>query len=159
MRRLGQHIKSIKGIREHTDNRRQIKNNDQDYKTFGYFLVDLASRLWLKRHDNDFYFLSDRYLERLLAVRTPRGERGFGIKLPITKNDFRAVGAVANVELLFLHTVLVLLRGFLGVAHFSCSASESSLGKSLMGKVAGLVRLIPSQRVYRAMCLSWTFFG
>ena len=101
----GQGIQYVGSIIQKADQWWQIKNYDQNDETAGYFLVDLASRLWLKRHDNDLNSFSYRHPERFLAVRTPCRERGFGIELAITKNNLHAMGAISNVVLLFIHTI------------------------------------------------------
>jgi len=103
----GQCVQYVGCITQKTDQRRQIKNYDQNDETAGYFLVDPASRLWLEWHNNNLYLFPYRHLKRFLAVRTPCCERSFGIKFTITKNNFRAMGTISYVVLLFIHTILV----------------------------------------------------
>lgn len=127
------------------DQRGQIKDYDQNNEAAGYFLVDLASRLWLKWHNNDLYPFPYRHLERFLTVRTPCCERGFGIKLAITKNNFRAVRAVSYVVFLFFHTRFSLYERFSGCRSLKCSASEilDPHHRGLMNKICGSGSTIP----------------
>ncbi len=76
-----------------------------------YFLVDFASRLWLKWHNNDLDPFSYCHIEGFLAVRTSCCEHGFGIEFAITKNYFCVIETIAYVILLFIHSQVRILSG------------------------------------------------
>jgi len=98
-------VEDIKAVCQKINNRWKEQDKD-NYQMLHYgFVVPFTIFKW-KQDNLDFFPYAHFY--GFLAVGTFSHEHRFGIENRITKNDFCAMGAIADIGFIFVHTVFLI---------------------------------------------------